>query len=62
MCIELAEDGVTPFSKWPPMRCIREIPYQPPPVLKKPKSFSQSMSDFIAAALVKDPTKRQTGT
>eukprot|EP00824_Muranothrix_gubernata_P024162 TRINITY_DN6918_c0_g1_i2.p1 TRINITY_DN6918_c0_g1~~TRINITY_DN6918_c0_g1_i2.p1 ORF type:complete len:379 (-),score=80.67 TRINITY_DN6918_c0_g1_i2:42-1178(-) len=55
--IELAET-VPPHSDVHPMRAIFMIPSRPPPILSTPDDWSEEFRDFIAACLVKDPSKR----
>jgi len=57
-CIEMAE-GKAPFSELPPLSALFKIVnLEGSPTLANPEEYSQEFSDFIAACLVRDPTKR----
>lgn len=55
--IEMAQKQ-PPHHTVDPMRVLFMIPNNPPPSLDNPEEWSSSLSDFIAACLVKDPDRR----
>ncbi|KAL6061616.1 Severin kinase [Balamuthia mandrillaris] len=55
--IECAE-GWPPYADLKPLRAMVSIPVRPPPTLTQPKRWSPEFNDFIASALIKDPTQR----
>jgi serine/threonine-protein kinase 24/25/MST4 len=55
--IEMA-DGTPPYYEYSPMRVLSLIPHNPPPTTKDPSKWSAEFNEFIAACLVKSPSKR----
>jgi serine/threonine protein kinase len=47
-----------PYAEMPPMQAIMKIVNNDPPKLSKSDSYSNNISDFIAACLQKDASKR----
>ena len=59
--IEMAE-GVPPLDHIHPMRAIFQIPKRDPPKFQHPEKWSDTMIDFLAKCLVKDPEGRMSST
>lgn len=49
-----------PNHEMSPMRVLLKIQKSDPPKLDQPSKWSKEFNDFIAKALVKDPTQRPT--
>ena len=57
--VEMAE-GEPPLYKEPPLRALLLITVNPPPTLKEPAKWSQSMNHFLARCLEPDPSRRSS--
>ena len=57
--IELAEKN-PPHDELAPMKALCVIPFDPPPKLKSPSSWSREMNEFVALCLKKNPKDRKS--
>lgn len=57
--VEMAE-GEPPLYKEPPLRALLLITVNPPPRLREPQKWSQSMNHFLARCLDPNPEKRSS--
>lgn len=57
--IELAEKN-PPHDELAPMKALCVIPFDPPPKLKVPSSWSREMSEFLSLCLKKNARERRT--